>query len=215
MNVSVILAHPRSKSFNGAIAQTAVRALREAGHAVTFHDLYAEGFDPVLPFEEIFKSTPLDPAVAAHCAEAAAADGFVFIHPNWWGQPPAILKGWVDRVFRAGVGYEFLEGDSGEGIPVGLLKAHTALVFNTSNTAPDREKEVFGDPLETLWKNCILDYCGVRSFVRRTYGVVVTSTPEERAAWLEDARELTVGTFPPPELPGDSVSPRAATTTPS
>ena len=54
-------------------------------------------------------------------------------------QPPAILKGWIDRVMRPGVAYEFLEGDSGEGVPNGLLKAKTALVFNTSNTPEDRE----------------------------------------------------------------------------
>lgn len=55
------------------------------------------------------------------------------------GQPPAILKGWVDRVIRAGVAYEFAEGDSGEGVPIGLLKAKSALVFNTSNTLEERE----------------------------------------------------------------------------
>jgi len=53
------------------------------------------------------------------------------VHPNWWGQPPAILKGWIDRILRPGVAYQFLEGDAGEGVPVGLLKAETALIFNT------------------------------------------------------------------------------------
>jgi len=46
------------------------------------------------------------------------------------------LKGWIDRIFRPGVAYEFNEGDKGEGIPVGLLKAKKAIVFNTSNTPP-------------------------------------------------------------------------------
>ena len=53
-------------------------------------------------------------------------------------QPPAILKGWIDRVMRPGVAYEFLEGGSGKGVPNGLLKAKAALVFNTSNTPEDR-----------------------------------------------------------------------------
>ncbi|NTU59505.1 MAG: NAD(P)H-dependent oxidoreductase [Deltaproteobacteria bacterium] len=196
MNVSVVLAHPRQKSFNHALAAVVVEALTVAGHVVRFHDLYAEGFDPILPWEEIRRGGRVAPVVAEHCAEVSSADGFVFVHPNWWGQPPAILKGWVDRVFRAGVGYDFEEGDPGEGVPLGLLKARTAVVLNTSNTAPERERTVFGDPLETLWKNCILAYCGVPGFVRRTYGVMVTSTPEERAAWLEDAARVVLGAFP-------------------
>ena len=53
---------------------------------------------------------------------------------------------------RAGVAYEFLEGDSGEGILKGFLKAQTAVVFNTSNTETEREKK-FGDPLDTIWRN--------------------------------------------------------------
>ena len=118
------------------------------------------------------------------------------MHPNWWGQPPAILKGWVDRVIRPGVAYQFLEGDSGEGVPCGLLAARTAVVFNTSNTDADREKTVFGDPLETIWKNCIFGLCGVREFQRQTYSVLVTSTPQERASWLEDVRAVIDRYFP-------------------
>ena len=57
------------------------------------------------------------------------------------GQPPAILKGWIDdRVLRPGIAYEFIEEDSGEGVPNGLLKAKSALVFSTSNTESHREK---------------------------------------------------------------------------
>ncbi|MDP2211364.1 MAG: NAD(P)H-dependent oxidoreductase [Candidatus Aquicultor sp.] len=124
------------------------------------------------------------------------ADGIVIIHPNWWGQPPAILKGWIDRVIRPGVAYEFDEGDDGEGVPVGLLKAQSAIVLNTSNTPSQRELEAFGDPLETLWKNCIFSLCGVNEFYRKMYAVVVTSTPEERQTWLDDVR-VTLNRFYP------------------
>lgn len=118
------------------------------------------------------------------------ADGIIIVHPNWWGQPPAILKGWVDRVIRPGVAYEFGEGDSGEGIPIGLLKAKVALVFNTSNTPPERERDIFGDPLETIWKNCIFKFCGIEGFHRKMFGVVVTSTAEKRKQWLEEVKEI-------------------------
>lgn len=196
MKISVILAHPDEQSFNHAIATRAVGRLRENGHEVAFHDLYRSGFDPILPGGEIPRDALLPPDIAAHCAEIRTADGIVIVHPNWWGQPPAILKGWVDRVIRPGVAYEFIEGDSGEGVPNGLLKARTALVFNTSNTDAARERDVFGDPLETIWKNCIFGLCGVDDFHRKMFGIVVTSSDEQRRQWLDEVVEAVDACFP-------------------
>ncbi len=196
MNVLVVLAHPDPSSFNHALAAAAVQAAREQGHAVVLHDLYGERFDPVLPAAELPRGAPLAPWLRRHCEELAAADGIVIVHPNWWGQPPAILTGWIDRVVRPGVAYAFVDGDQGEGVPVGLLRARTAVVLNTSNTPPTRERAVFGDPLESIWKRCVFDLCGVRDVRRRTYGVVVTSTPEARRGWLADAGALVAAAFP-------------------
>ena len=184
MKISVILAHPDKKSFNHAIAAAAVETLKKNGHEVFFHDLYAEEFDPLLTAEEIPRDAALPFEVEKHCNEISAADGVVIVHPNWWGQPPAILKGWVDRVIRPGVAYEFLENDQGEGVPCGLLKVKSAVVFNTSNTETEREKNIFGDPLETIWKNCIFGLCGVKSFYRRMFNIVVVSSEEQRKGWL-------------------------------
>ncbi|MCE9614767.1 MAG: NAD(P)H-dependent oxidoreductase [Lentisphaerae bacterium] len=196
MNLLVVLAHPQPGSFSHAIADAVCGAARKNGHSVTLHDLYAERFDPCLPAAEIPDGSPLPDAVRKHCAELQQADGIVIVHPNWWGQPPAILKGWVDRVIRPGIAYRFGEGDAGEGVPVGLLKAKAAVVFNTSNTPAAREQAVFGDPLETLWKNCVFGLCGVRAFERRMFSVVITGTPEERRAWLAEVAALTGRTFP-------------------
>ena len=146
MKISVILAHPRPGSFNHAIAEAAASGLREAGHTVIVHDLYAEQFDPLLLHPEIVRDAALPPLVAVHCREIAAADGIVIVHPNWWGMPPAILKGWIDRVLRPGVAYRFLETDSGEGVPIGLLKAQAVIIFNTSNTPALREQEILRGP---------------------------------------------------------------------
>jgi NAD(P)H dehydrogenase (quinone) len=195
MKISVILAHPEPGSFNHAIADTAVTELRLNGHTIWFHDLYAEGFDPILPGQEIPSGAVIPPSVAIHCEEIAAADGIVIVHPNWWGQPPAILKGWIDRVLRPGVAYKFLEGDSGEGVPSGLLKAQAALVFNTSNTPYEREKKEFGDPLESIWKKCIFELCGVKTFHREMFGVVVTSTHEQRMEWLGRVKDIVISCF--------------------
>jgi NAD(P)H dehydrogenase (quinone) len=198
VNISVILGHPGSESFNHAIADTAVVTLKDVGHRVFFHDLCKEKFDAVLPAAEIPKHAPLPPAIRQHCDEIAQADGIVVIHPNWWGQPPAILKGWVDRVIRPGVAYEFLDGDSGEGVPHGLLKAKKAVVFNTSNTYEERERTVFGDPLDLIWKNCIFGLCGVTDVRRRTFGVIVTSTDVRREAWLQEVHDIMINSFPKP-----------------
>lgn len=196
LQVSVILGHPGHGSFNHAIANTVIQALKKSGHAVCFHDLYAEKFDPLLLAGEIPSDALADPVIIEYCKEIAHADGIVIIHPNWWGQPPAIVKGWIDRVIRPGIAYEFLEGDRGEGVPVGLLKANIALVFNTSNTTEEREKQVFGDPLEALWKTCIFKFCGVKDFYRKMFCVMVTSTPEQRQLWLQEVEIIVDRYFP-------------------
>jgi len=81
-------------------------------------------------------------------------------------------------------------------VPVGLLRARAAIVFNTANTPENREREIFGDPLENLWKKCIFDLCGVRNVHRRTFSVVITSTPQQRAAWLQEAAQTAARHFP-------------------
>jgi putative NADPH-quinone reductase len=202
MNALIILAHPDPSSFNHAIARTIAETLRGQGHQVCLHDLYAEKFESDLPANEIPRMAILPEEIQRHCSDLANADGLVFVHPNWWGMPPAILKGWIDRVIRPDVAYRFLEGDSGEGVPLGLLKARTALVFNTSNTSVLREQTVFGDPLETLWKNCILKFCGVDTIYRRMFNVIVTSTPDQRSSWLAEVR-TTVHTYFPVEIGRD------------
>jgi NAD(P)H dehydrogenase (quinone) len=88
-----------------------METLTENEHEVVFHDLYREKFSPVLPLREVPRDVKLPPLINRHCLEIAEADGIIVVHPNWWGQPPAILKGWIDRVLRPGVAYKFAEGD--------------------------------------------------------------------------------------------------------
>lgn len=196
MKISVVLAHPDKSSFNHAVASVAAQTLHDQNHEVFFHDLYDEEFSSILPSQEILRDVQLPLEIKQHCDEIVTADGIIIIHPNWWGQPPAILKGWIDRVIRPGVAYEFLEGDNGEGVPNGLLKANTAIVFNTSNTEGQREINVFGDPLETIWKNCIFGLCGVNNFYRRMFNIVVESSESQRKAWLKEVEQIVLEKFP-------------------
>lgn len=214
MRISIILGHPSPGSFNHAIADIAARTLLHCGHEVRVHDLYREQFPPLFSPTELQKDAPLDPAVARHCAEIAEADGIIIVHPNWWGMPPAILKGWIDRVLRQEVAYRFVANDQGEGVPLGLLKARSALVFNTANTPDDRERAVFGDPLETLWKKCVFDLCGVRNVHRRTFTVVITSTPQQRAEWLAEV-SATVASHFPGDAPNTGAADRQAAEVPA
>jgi NAD(P)H dehydrogenase (quinone) len=186
----LVLAHPSAGSFSHAMAGAAGEALRARGYQLAAHDLYAERFDPVQPTPEAGNRASADPLVEKHCAELAAAELILVFHPNWWGQPPAILKGWIDRVFRPGVAYDYPRGAGPEAPAIGLLRARAALVFNTSNTAAGREAAVFGDPLEGLWKNCVFGLCGVAAFERRMFGPMASSTAGERDAWLAEVRAL-------------------------
>lgn len=82
--------------------------------------------------------------------------------------------------------YQFEESDNGEGVPKGLLKAKVELVFNTSNTSEARENNTFKDPLETIWKNCIFNFCGVNQFDRKMFRIMVTSDLKQREIWLNE-----------------------------
>lgn len=196
MNISVLLGHPYGESFNAAIAAAVVETLERNGHTPLFHDLYKEGFDPLLSGGEVVGDAAGDDLVALHQREIREADGIVVVHPNWWGQPPAVVKGWIDRVLREGVAYGFPEGDNGGGLPIGLLKARAALVFNTSNTPKEREETVFGDPLQHIWKDCVFDFCGVRVFDRIMFRVIADSAAADRRGWLDEVRRMVSAVFP-------------------
>ncbi|AJT66559.1 hypothetical protein T261_4922 [Streptomyces lydicus] len=189
MRIGVYLAHPRPGSFNHALFDAVVEALRSHGCDVLAHDLCAEGFPPVLSADETetvqAATDTRDPHVALHRAEVATLDAVVFIHPNWWGMPPAALVGWVQRVLVPGVAYKL---GSAEGEPAGLLKAGRALVLNTSDTPADREESEFGDPLQRIWSACVLPYVGVADVRRIVFRTVSDSAGPARADWLQQAR---------------------------
>ncbi|AOP49078.1 NAD(P)H-dependent oxidoreductase [Streptomyces lydicus] len=190
MRIGVYLAHPRPGSFNHAVFTAVVEELRDRGCHVLAHDLYAEGFAPVLTADEtetVQSATPArDVQVELHRSEVATLDALVLVHPNWWGMPPAVLTGWVQRVLAPGVAYKLGTAD---GEPAGLLKAGRALVLNTSDTPADREESEFGDPLQSIWAACVLPYVGVADVRRVVFRTVTGSADALRASWLRQARQ--------------------------
>jgi putative NADPH-quinone reductase len=116
MRVLVVYCHPVPESFCASIRDTAVATLAEGGHEVRLLDLYAEGFDPVMGGEERRRyndGPPCDPALAPHIALLKWAEGILFIYPTWWYGLPAMLKGWLDRVWATDVVFRLPKGKGG------------------------------------------------------------------------------------------------------
>lgn len=101
---AVILCHPAEESFNASVARTYCETVRELGQEAVLRDLYRIGFDPVLNADE--RPTVKEPVqrrdVAAEIESISGADIFVLIYPIWFGTPPAMMKGYVERVLGAG-----------------------------------------------------------------------------------------------------------------
>jgi NAD(P)H dehydrogenase (quinone) len=190
MKASVIIAHPYTKSFNHAIYQQTIQTLESLKIATYNHDLYKEKFNPVLTKDELGKKPTKDRKVKRYVKELIDSDLLVFIHPNWWGQSPAILKGYIDRVIRPPHAYEFNSNDTGGGIPLGKLTNKIGLVINTSNTEELRENEYFHDPLQSTWDKCVFGFCGITSTYRKVYRIISDSSDQERKVWLKDVEEV-------------------------
>ena len=105
MRYLVVYCHPVPESFCAAVRDTAVAALSDRGCEVRLTDLYAEGFDPVLGADERrnMDRAPTDPKLAPHIDSIKWAQAIVFVYPTWWYGLPAMLKGWLDRVWATDV----------------------------------------------------------------------------------------------------------------
>jgi NAD(P)H dehydrogenase (quinone) len=108
MRVLVIYCHPRPDSFSAALRDAAVDGLTASGHAVELRDLYAEGFDPVLSTQQrgaYFDDPENQRGLEDHVAALRWAEALLLIYPTWWFGMPALLKGWLDRVWVPGVAF--------------------------------------------------------------------------------------------------------------
>lgn len=190
MNILIVVCNPHENSFNHAIAEKVRAVYEREGNNVYYHDLYKEKFNPLLYQDEIDSRTTegIDNTIQDACRELLDSDLIVMIHPNWWGMPPAMMKGWIDRVFRRGVAYRF----DPFGRSVGLLEGKKGIVFNTSNTPEEVEMRLYGDPLGNLWEKCIFEMCGIKDVKRRNFFGVVRSSEDEREAWLNIVNDMLI-----------------------
>ncbi|MBK9971086.1 MAG: NAD(P)H-dependent oxidoreductase [Acidimicrobiaceae bacterium] len=113
MRVHLVYCHPSETSFTAAVRDRALAGLHAAGHDVRVSDLYADGFVPELSaWERTNHLAPPEtkPDIAEYAANLRWCEALVLVYPTWWAGQPAMLKGWIDRVWVAGVAYELPEG---------------------------------------------------------------------------------------------------------
>jgi NAD(P)H dehydrogenase (quinone) len=215
MNVLVVLAHPERRSFNGALFDTAIEALKEAGHTVETSDLYRMGFNPVsdrhnfvtvdnpaylkLQLEEVHATevNGFAPDIEAEIRKIEACNVMILQFPLWWFGLPAILKGWVDRVFAMGRTY-----GNGRLFENGVFRGKRAMLCTTTGGMEDAySQNVFGDIdgiLRPIQRG-ILQFVGFDVLAPQIFFGPVRASDEQRREWLGHYAERlkTVGTEKP------------------
>ena len=182
MSSLIILAHPKPNSFNHVIAKKVVGYLHSKREDVFFHDLYKENFNPLLSNEELLRKASFDNVVVSYIEELTLSQCLIFIHPDWWGQPPAILKGWIDRVFLPGIAYEYQGPEFGKKRAVGLLNNKKIIVLCTSDQ-PTTDKTPL---VQTLWENAIFPFCNIGFGSCLLFLDMYNSSFEQRTKWIDD-----------------------------
>jgi NAD(P)H dehydrogenase (quinone) len=190
MKILIVYAHPNPQSLNHAILEAFTSGLSESGHTYEVMDLYAVRFNPCLDGGDLAKltagKTPED--IRAQQEKVSRAEGIVFIHPVWWTGAPAILKGWIDKVFSMGFGYQF---DEKTGHPVGLLKHKKGLVINTAGAREeDAEASGMTETINRAEVEGVLKFCGVRDAHHVIFYNVIMTNDETRRRYLEEAKRL-------------------------
>ena len=152
MRLLVVFCHPDPESFGAAIFRTACDALRAAGHELRIIDLYAEGFDPVFTREErrtyLTDTAQNIAGVASHVEALQWAEGWVAIYPTWFYGLPAMLKGWLDRVWLPGVTFQVATAK--KRTIRGELQNIRRFVGITTSGSPWWWLRVIGDPGRSL-----------------------------------------------------------------
>lgn len=124
----IIYAHPNSDSLNSQLKQSLTAHLQDNGHEVMIRDLYQLNFNPVLSLADMQgqRAGRVSEDVQQEQTFISEADCLTFIYPIWWTGLPAIMKGYIDRVFSYGFAYRY-----DQGVQKGLLGAKPTVIINT------------------------------------------------------------------------------------
>ncbi|MDD5217574.1 MAG: NAD(P)H-dependent oxidoreductase [Candidatus Omnitrophica bacterium] len=184
----VVYGHPNPKSFSHAILNTFVERLREKKHEVRVRDLYDLHFDPCLKGSELalLEKGQVPKDIQSEQEHVRWADIVTFIYPLWWTGLPAILKGYLDRVFSQGFAY--IDSEKG---PKGLLPGKKIFMM-TPMGAPEK---VYADMGIFKSMNQVIDesltgFCGMTAVGHKYFGQVSAVSQEARAEMLEEVKRL-------------------------
>jgi NAD(P)H dehydrogenase (quinone) len=195
MKHAVIVCHPAASSFTSAMAEAYADAVKAQGHEPLVRDLYRMGFDPRLGADEIpwAKGYAPHPDVAAERALLADARVFAFFYPVWFNAPPAMLKGYLDRVFSMGFGYG--PGQGGGNEP--LLTGRRMISFSSSGAPQSWMIETGAwDAMRKLFDEHVAGVCGLAVVDHLHFGGVVPGiTPESVASCADEVRAAAARHF--------------------
>ena len=189
----VVVAHPRARSFNHAVVDAYMSALTERGHRVVCRDLYAGGFNPVLSARDMTALTRGKPVRDIRTEQNAIrqADVITLISPLWWSGFPAMLKGYLDRVFCAGFAYVIKGGDYRPG-----LSGKKGLIITTSGaTVEELKSDGTLRALRTI-QDGLMEFCGIE-LVGHLYlgGIDPTMSASEGERHLDTIRRFVRRAF--------------------
>lgn len=184
--VLVIMGHPSNHGLCGAIARTYAACAEAAGHEVRLLRLDVLKFDPILHagYNAI---QGLEPDLVEAQEAMAWAGHLAFVFPIWWGGPPALLKGFLDRVLLPGFAFKYR---AGKAFPEQLLKGRSAHLLVTMDTPPWYFKWIYRMPGIRQMRNTTLEFCGIKPVSTMAFGPVLGSQPGQRDAWLARAGAL-------------------------
>lgn len=188
MNAVVLLAHPNPLSFNAAIAKVVQEELEKKGASVIFKDLYAMNFDPLLSAQDFagFHNGNLPADIVQEQKDIKSADIIVFVAPIWWNSVPAILRGYMDRIFSLGFAYEYTKTG-----PRGLLTDKKGLFITTSGAdAKSAETSGMQNVINHSLVNGFFGFCGFAEYKGKNLCAVTTVTDQERKDMLTEIRQL-------------------------
>ncbi|MEJ6784494.1 NAD(P)H-dependent oxidoreductase [Aminobacter sp. Piv2-1] len=193
MRVLIVYCHPVPDSFCAAVCETALEAIRAKGCEARLLDLYAENFDPVMRCDErrfYNDRAPIDPTLQAHIDHIKWAEEIVFIYPTWWYGLPAMLKGWLDRVWATDVAFELPKG---KGAIRPLMTNISKIAVVTTCGAPRLWSHLVGHPGRKTILRGIRALCARRCrTLFMAHYLMDSSTPESRGAFLDHVkRKLT------------------------
>ncbi|WP_433631658.1 NAD(P)H-dependent oxidoreductase [Chryseobacterium cucumeris] len=184
--IAIINGHPNKDSFNSGVTEAYRLGASEAGAEVREIVIRDLNFNPNLQFG-YQKRMELEPDLLKAWEIIQWADHLVWVHPVWWGGFPAIMKGFIDRLFLPGMAYKYRENSVWWDK---LLKGKTAHIITTLDQPGWYYRLFFGRPSVNQLRKSILEYCGVKP-VKVTYvGIIRNSKDEQRAQWLRKVKEL-------------------------